>query len=637
MSLTPTVTFRVDVSGTAFGGAPTWTDLSSRVLAEGQGAPIDITWGRHEEDGAVTASVMTILLDNQDGALTPKRAASAFFPFWRSGMRGNLRLTFNGTTYDRFDGLADTIVQAFPGGSEGWSVVMVTFNDISVRLAANQPLRSMLQQEMLADAPTYLYGMGEAAGSSSCGDLVGANGPAVRKDGKYGAGTMTFGTDMTLADPATGVNFGLYSANPGVVSVLSLPTVIPAAAVFSLEVWFVAPATISATAQPSLLWQVSVDGGSSFDLHVVPVSGVLECILQDPANFAVLTMAAKICDGKLHQAVVTLDADRKTAHLYVDGALVVTSAAAAALNFTAVTMNQVGGNTSSFHGGQFQGTIANHALYPTTLSAAAVLRHYQCGVGTFSEASGARFARLATYGAVPTTGLPAGVAVMGTQNTAGKTALTCLQDVGKTENGPVFVTGAGALTFQARNTRYNATAGLSLVADDVDPGISPQEDRTDLTNDLTVTRDGGSAQRVINTTSEQTYGTSDPGGYTVYSTTDYDALQNAAWQVAINKDSHLRIPGLLVDLLTQPNTTAGKAKVQAVLAAGISTLCNLSGMPTIGPATSIDLFIEGGHERIGLLEWSVEFFTSPNIPATLRADGSATVRTKLDSGLKIPF
>jgi hypothetical protein len=644
-----TYTFRADVSGTAFGGAPTWTDLSAYVLAEGQGGAVDITWGRQDEDGTVTPSVMKIVVDNADGRFTPKRSSSPYFPFFRSGMRANFRGIFNAVTYDRFDGLLDTIEQAWPGGSEGWSVVLLTFVDISVRLAADQPLRSMYIQECLVDAPTYLYPLGEAAGSVSAGSVTTGVPVATRLDGKFGPGSVTFGTDMGLSDTATGVSFaasGTPGNAPNAVSVLSIanggnggPTAPNAA--FTIECWAIMPTVIpTAGFGERMLTQEGgpfPDGTSNY-IHLDVASGVgnVDFAIYDGTTIGAVLASGSMCDGLLHHFVGTVASDMRTVKLYVDGVLIGTTVAAAAVNLAGLTRNHIGGRNTykdTGVGNQFQGTLSHVALYPSALSAARVLVHYQMGIGSFTELSSARFARIAGYGNVPTSGLPTGIAVMGAQKTAGKTALSCLQDIGRTENSPVFVTGAGALTFQARNTRYNATAALSLVADDVDPGISPREDRTDLTNDITVTRDGGAAQRFTDATSQQAYGISNPGDFTVSCSTDFDALQNAAWQVTINKDSHLRVPAMLVDLKTQTSTT----KIANALAATLSTLMNLSGMPANGPASSLDFFIEGGHETWGLGGWGIEFYTSPNIPATLRADGTATTRTKLDNGLKIPF
>lgn len=66
----------------------------------------------------------------------------------------------------------------------------------------------------------------------------------------------------------------------------------------------------------------------------------------------------------------------------------------------------------------------------------------------------------------------------------------------------------------------------------------------------------------------------------------------------------------------------------------------------------MSLFIEGAREALGARTWGIEFFNSPlsasgssftsgtstpTLPNTLRADSSASERTKLDAGLKIPF
>lgn len=45
----PTIVLRMDLTGTAFGTAPTWTDYSTHLTTAGDGEPISITRGGQDE------------------------------------------------------------------------------------------------------------------------------------------------------------------------------------------------------------------------------------------------------------------------------------------------------------------------------------------------------------------------------------------------------------------------------------------------------------------------------------------------------------------------------------------------------------------------------------------------------------
>lgn len=266
-----------------------------------------------------------------------------------------------------------------------------------------------------------------------------------------------------------------------------------------------------------------------------------------------------------------------------------------------------------------------------------------------TEASDDRFARLLAYAGLTSTGLPTGVATMAGQRTAGKTLVQALRQVADTEGTVCFVKPDGQFTFHARNHRYWPTSSFTLNASNIDPSVEVRKDTQGLVNDQTATRDGGAEQRAFDQDSIDAYGTADGGSLDVAPSTDYDALQNAAWRVGTGKTPLPRVTSVKVNLLAQTDT----ALVQSLLSATIGTAFTLTGMPSQTPGgTTMTLFVEGWHEVVGLNEWSIEFYTSPlarsgvsftsgtstpTLPNTLRASATADERTKLDAGLKIPF
>lgn len=661
----PTITLRGDLTGTAFGAAPTWTDYSAYLETGPNGEPIDITWGKQDEDSAPQPTRFTFLLRNEDGRFTT--GASII----ETKHQFNVQVTVGGTTYDRGTGYVEDVEVVWPGGSSSFAVVKVTCVDISGRLTEALPLRAMVVHEMLADSPTYLYPLDEEAPSRSAADIVSAANPvAVRVDGKYGANQADFGTEMTgTLDGLTGVQFGPNSASATApISVLSICSgstsgpFVPASGAFSLECWVITPTVAPPWGGGNILYMsVGPSSAPPWLIFYLGGGGAIVCDFRTDfaGGSAIPTSPLTYLDGKLHHLVATLNADKRTAKLYIDGALVDTKVATSDLNFAGLKYNLIGGVVGTSTGGtstsfaQFAGAISHVAMYPSELSAARVLVHYQAGLGTGpSERSDQRYSRLLGYAGLTASGLPTGQATMAGQRTKDKQLVDALRQVADTEGTDSFVKPNGQPTFQARNIRYWPTSAFTLDKADVGPDVVVRRDRLGLVNDQTATRDGGAAQRVQNAASIASYGRRDGGTLQVASSTDADALSNAAWRVQTGKDPVTRLSSVSIDLLTQPTT----ATVQAIMAATISTAFALTGMPSQTPtaltSNGAGLFVEGGHEQIAVDHWSIEFFTSPlaasgvsfaaggstpNLPNTLRADGSPSQRTKLDAGLKIPF
>jgi hypothetical protein len=633
----PVPTLRIDLAGTAFRGTPTWTDCTSDLLLGGSGQPARITWGAQDERSDPVASTLEFMLDNSAdtgklaGRWTPGHANAD--ADWNVDCRVSFRLTRNATVYEEFDGYVESVEPTWPGGVQSWSVVKVTCVDVTARLGRQAPLNAMVIEEMLADSPTYLYPMTEPQGSTSAGDIVNptVNPAAVLINSKYGALPVDFGHDTGMFDGLPGIGFAPNSLTSSAATALAirygntvLGACIPDAA-HTVECWF------TTTQTAAVLGIINVQEKDSLvrALLVMQTDGKIAATWYNMSR--TLVSAASYRDGLPHHVAVTQGADKKTFKLYVDGVVVDSLVNAFTNDMPGFILNEVGADSRG--GGSFGGTINFMALYPSELSAARLLAHYQAGKGTLNERSDQRYARIAAYTNVPTTGLPTGLATMGGQKTAGRSVTEVLSEVAQTEGSESYATGAGELTFQVRTARYNATAGVSLTADDLSPDTALRIDRQGVMNQLTAERTGGATQTYIDATAQLADGIADGGSFTVAPSTDYDALQNAAWRVATHLAPQLRIPSVKVDLLQ----VSADATVQACLAAGSGTLVTITGLPSQAPSSSVSLFVEGGVTIVGLNEWSVEWFTSPNLPTTLRADAVASARTKLDNGVKIPF
>lgn len=620
----------IDTSGTPFGSAPTWTDRTSYLITGRDGEPVQITRYRQDEQSDVQPATCSFLLDNTTGFWTPGNAAAP--AAWDVGCPVNVQITFNSVTYNRFTGLVDSIEPTWPGGVQSWSVVKVSCTDITARLGLAQPLRSMLEHEILADSPTFLYPLTEAGGASSGGDVVSSSNPTItRVDSPYGGTGALFGADTGLFEGQTGVDFrGAWALIPGtpternsVLSVCSGRTTGPfvsSTGAWSVEIWTVPPASApgSSYESPTIVGQTDgrLDGTEAgFLINLDPVTGQVLVNVQDagtsPAFAQVLNSVTNVCDSLLHQIVLTMNAARTVTSLYVDGVLEAQSTSGVGAASWTLRYNLLGGLVTNYgSAGRYPGTVAYYAQFPSELSAARVLSHYQVGTGTNIERSDLRFARIAGYGGITTTGLPTGRAIMGGQTIVGRTAIEVLNDIARTEGTAAFATGAGVLTFQARDFRYYQAIGLTLAADDLNVDFSPRRDRQGQFNEITVTRSGGASQTVVDAARRSADGRRDGGSFEVSSSTDDDAYQAAAWRIANHKAPVTRVPSLAINMLAQSNNTT----VANLLSADFGTVVRATGLPSQAPASTLDQRVEGVTETIGVQDWTLSFFTSPVMP-----------------------
>lgn len=617
---TPTPILRGDLTTTAFGAAPTWTDYSQYLELGANGQPIEITWGRQDERSEVSPSTFSFMLSNNDGRFTTGASIIT------TAHQFNVRETVGGTTYDRCTGYVESVETLWPGGVQNFSVVKVNCVDVSSRLDEAQPLRSLYEQELLAESPNHLWTLAESAGVSSAGNLVNAGAVLNRLDSIYGAGTLEFGSSMgRMIDDVTGVNFGttwsttaaLSTPQGSVLSTRSVP-LIPD--VGTVEMWVVMPtsAPLSASYQRGIIFYQGDGSTQSLEISVNAISGILQVWRDGFAS----SYSVNVCDGRAH--LITWSLNAGSAELFYDGQSVLTGPVSLAPTLSS-PYTQVGGLLIDNGGGYaFPGTVAEVSILPGTTTAAEALARYQAGVGTGpAERSDQRFARILGYAGLTSTALPTGIATMGGQKTAGKTVRAALQEVTDTEGGDMYVTPAGQFTFQTRAARYNPTSSFTLTADDIGADIVVRKDRQGLVNDQTVSRDAGATQRVQNASSISTYGRRDGGTFEVAASTDEDAYQNAAWRVATSKDPRLRLSSLPLDLRAAPTTSL----VQSIMGATVGTAITAASLPTQTPGgTSMSMFIEGANEQIGAQGWSIEFFTSPvtNVQSSVMVLDSVT-------------
>ncbi len=140
-----------------------WTDLSSRLLAQG----IGISRGSENESQGLQPSTATLELDNLDGALTPNNAMSAYWPYIRRGTP--VRITTEGGRKGAW----------LPGGlGNYWSSAHRSADNIS----GDIDIRLRIDPDRWSDSTPsnifqYLVGIWGDATANTAQWILGLNGP----------------------------------------------------------------------------------------------------------------------------------------------------------------------------------------------------------------------------------------------------------------------------------------------------------------------------------------------------------------------------------------------------------------------------------------------------------------------------
>lgn len=527
---------------------------------------------------------------------------------------GSAAVTFTTSAvpiYGMFDGIITSLSPVF---DEHGSRVVVSASDITAALGDTNLMRSMVEEQILSDGATTYYPLGEPEGSTTAGDVAGYNTPPViaatqRGSGgtlAFGAGTGpgTDGLSAPLFTPASTTQ-GLYLSGNA-----ASPTSLWGSQSIVGDVTVEAFVNTS-TAADQMLVKIGDDGGSYLSLETTAASK-LKCVAYEGGTAITLgtvTSASNVTGGTKHVAVtVEVVGTSATMTLYLDGSSAGTAAWTQSTGLLYFYRNiRVGGSSVD---PLFTGTISHVALTPSALTSSDILDHRNAGITGFSgDLSGTRASRILGF-RLPT-GListEAGTSTIGAQDTANQTILDAVQDVAESERGIVFASGSGVVTFHGRAHRYNATTALSVDAEtdlgssDFALGLSDQF----LVNDATVTRRAGATARAVNTSSVTAYGTYTQS-LSVVVDSDTQAANIATNLANRNAFPTPRVSDLTFDLLT--TTTAGLDAL--LLAAEIGDRCNVTGLPSTAPTTTLQLFIEGVSGSISDDEFRLTFTTSP--------------------------
>lgn len=396
----------------------------------------------------------------------------------------------------------------------------------SFALLSQFTLPDPLTAEINSHSPRFLFRLNDPAGSTTAADATGAYAPAPVARGKYGAGTITFGTDVTAADPAGGVFSGtagpvvhIANASPGT-------NILAGASYISLDaVGIKGPANMTgdwtrvlafrytgpaSRPQPVVMWSCFDSQrpviGSTME-WIIAADGTFQVYLGGPVPGSVVTLPntiATVDDGNWHLAILVYDSAADTMTVRVDGnALTYTHTASGGILPTGLTSDSLGNYVDKTNGGgttfNWAGDLSFAAEFPAALTATDRTNLYTAWkTACAGESTDARYRRILRYaGYQGPTAIQAGLTTsMGPAAFAGQDAVTALQAVADTEGGQHFVDGSSTVTLLSRRARYNALLPVYTFGENVAGGEFPYEDcqpdydSTHLGNIAQVTQEG---------------------------------------------------------------------------------------------------------------------------------------------------
>jgi len=520
------------------------------------------------------------------------------------------------------------------GGTENWPASwdmggvygLVSASGVDIMGALSQvTLTDPLTQEITSRGPRFLYELNDPSGSVSATDATGNNAAAVVENGKYGPGSLVFGTSITAANTVTGEYLGSTGSVMTLANLDPGTTDIAGATFLSLN-----KAAITGPTNPALwtrmiafrytgpmptyrayLWsgmdsQRSGGNPSGSQISVyLDSTGEPAVVIQGPtgANENVYFGGATNCvDSNWHLLIFGYNAATAQIMASQDGAIgAYYGSVSAAVQPTGLIADNVGGWVDATVGNgtayNYAGDLSYVAEWPafdtTTATITALYSAWKSACA--GESSDARYARILRYaGYTGNTSLQAGVTTdMGpATDISGSDALSCLQACVDAENGQHFVDTSGTITFQSRGARYNATTPVYVFGEDVAAGewpyedVQPSLDPTQISNIVQVTQNSSSQVFTAQDATSQTDYFPRTLQRTINVVSTLECQAAAQYLVSRYKQPATRIASMVL------HPSANPAMWPVCLSLELGMRITVNRRPPAAPASSIPCFVE---------------------------------------------
>lgn len=204
-----------------------------------------------------------------------------------------------------------------------------------------------------------------------------------------------------------------------------------------------------------------------------------------------------------------------------------------------------------------------------------------------------------------------------------RSALDALQTVENSEFGGIFVDGESNVTFVSRTELIQRPSTAAYTFSDTGSDISYQNavvayDDTNIINDVTVTRSGGTAQNAYDQTSIDTYFLHSGIRDGILVQTDTESLNQAKGILATRKDPEVRIDSIQLNLYDDVNPNKPKSGVDVELLDGVIVTKTMPGSTTVTQPSLVNAI----HHDITKSSWMTTLFTSEPLLAGFVLDST---------------
>lgn len=599
MTFPITWTVKLDLSGTAFGGTPSWTDVSTKVLPFKK-AP-QISDGRQDESGDVTPGQGSLTLDNRDGQFTPNNTSGPHYPHVKTGVRIRIEATVATTPTPTVIEYADGYVDSFDpylDADRAFGLCDVAFTDLSGRLGNTTPLRSILIEEWLKSSPQAYVPMTDTVSLWNTVQLaqslvlpagwsIGTDHttPLTTPNSSYVFGATGPHGDLsgalTLADdsPSDGI---IYEITPAIAS-----RPVFGSTAYCAGVWFKNP--VGVAGRP-LVMLTTANEALGVDVSSPGAPAVVKSYVGSTLSTGT---GGAFTYGTYHFIGVQVTATGSgpytvTCAVYIDGSLLETVSA----SLTSKTISQI------MIGGQLISAASttlipgNYAHFATWTSPPSWSTLYNAGFSGFAgEATTTHAARVLGYrstASLVTSGSYSGT--VGLHSTDGLSVQQALFDTAHCEAAPLYADGQGRIVMLNRGQMLSPSVAVTLDASDGDiqPTLQTPSDDQYLLNDYSITPASGNVQRAQDLTSQATYGYYSNSMSAPFNS-DSDALTVAQDTVNALKDPQVGIRQLDIDLFAVAQHNP--ALVATLLATRTGAVAAVTNLPA--PFDDLDVMIQG--------------------------------------------
>lgn len=569
---------------------PVWVDVTGYLQAASTNR------GRQNELDQFQAGSMTVTLDNRLRTFDPSYASNISPGNVLPMKRIRLRATYAGVTYPVFDGFIDSWTQEYDPPNNARAVVQAT--DGFKVLAAYDLRSSAYTQGVFDEAPLYWFRLGDAVGSTAAVDQ------------QFAAQASVVGTASFQQPGLAGDGDGAYKAgdaNSGLSCTDSRLFLTGSLSAFSVECLIKTTETST-----DVIWQQDGDSSAQLRLRML-ASGVLEFQITDTgsAYTAETESTGAVNDGTVKHIVATFSTTNGL-RVYVNGSndsnVVLTDTGTPNMNANRISI----GNDKAMVVNGWLGTLDEVAVYNRELSSTEVSQHSSDALSPWTnDGSGQRVNRVLDI--LPWNigrEIDTGVAVLQSVD-LGVTVLDHLQRVSATEFGELFMTRDGSVRFDGRDQLVNqdnhGTYTDSATYRIVMPALADQLIR----NDVTISRDDGTAQNVKDATSIAAFLTHSYVRDGLLHTSDAVSRTAAEWILSLYKNPTQRLESLNITPKGNPSVLFPQ-----ILGRELTDRITVEVTPQgLGAVSSDDYVIQGISHSVSPKRWETTFRLAAAIPA----------------------